>query len=370
MNVGLEEQCANTIPAAPEGQSPGCLFVSSTLSTWATVNPERFARDFQINDTVYRRLDPNYYAWLRSRMVLARKAATAGQLDAAAFEELRLRFNAVHEWAVRHFGEEQLQQAVRSLRAAEYKPPIAEDDRPQMTMPLVRKSGGDHISPDAVALVDGIAESALAIGWKRERLYGIGSGVFDPRRGLVCYLKAGDRIGEVTLHSIEIIHPLPVGGAPPLLQPRCRAAVGAPKQQHIPLIQTKIAHVEGLGSIYYRKQRSVRMTGAKRTIRWIASNLSLRAYPHSHLGRHQNHAQKHPDRKPGFRVWIHVEQSRQAFCGAGPSGVGRARCRRSGLSSRTTDTALRRPRQKRRAIGMSGRRTPAWRNSLSWRTCP
>ena len=76
-------------------------------------------------------------------------------------------------------------------------------------MPLVRKSGGDHISPDTVALVDGIAESALAIGWKHERLYGIGSGAFDPRRGLVCYLKAGDRIGEVTLYSIEIIHPLP-----------------------------------------------------------------------------------------------------------------------------------------------------------------
>jgi hypothetical protein len=209
MNVGLEEQCAKPIPAAPEGQSPGGLFVSSTLSTWATANPEWFARDFQINDTAYRRLDPYYYAWLRSRMVLARKAATAGQLDPAAFEDLRLRFNAVHEWAVRHFGEEQLLQAVRSLRAAGYKPPITEDDRPRMTMPLVRKSGGDHISPDTVALVDGIAESALAIGWKHERLYGIGSGAFDPRRGLVCYLKAGDRIGEVTMHSIEIIHPLP-----------------------------------------------------------------------------------------------------------------------------------------------------------------
>ena len=103
MNVGLEEQCATQVPAALEGQSPGCLFVSSTLSTWATVNPEWFARDFQINDTAYRRLDPDYYAWLRSRMVLARKAATAGQLDAAAFEDLRLRFNAVHEWAVRAF---------------------------------------------------------------------------------------------------------------------------------------------------------------------------------------------------------------------------------------------------------------------------
>ena len=209
MNVGLQEQCAKPIPAAPEGHSPGGLFVSSTLSTWATANPEWFARDFQINDTVFRRLDPEYYAWLRSRMVLARNAATAGQLDAAAFEDLRMRFNAVQEWAVEHFGEHRLLEAARSLRAAEYKPPIAEDDRPQMTMPLVQKTRGDHISSDAVALVDGIAESALAIGWEHERLYGIGSGIFDLRRGLVCYLKPGDRIGEVTMHSIEIIQPLP-----------------------------------------------------------------------------------------------------------------------------------------------------------------
>jgi hypothetical protein len=210
MNVGLEEQCATQIPAAPEGHPPDCLFVSSTLSTWATANPERFARDFQINDTVFRRLDPDYYAWLRSRMVLAKKAATAGHLDAAAFEDLRLRFNAIHKWAVEHLGEEHVLKAVRALRADEYKPPIAEDDRPRMPIPLVRKSGGDHISRDAVALVDGIAESALAIGWKHERLYGAGSsGIFDPRRGLVCYLKPGDRIGEVTMHSIEIIHPLP-----------------------------------------------------------------------------------------------------------------------------------------------------------------
>ena len=97
-----------------DGKSPQCLFVSSTLSTWTTAQPEWFARDFQINDTVYRRLDPEYYAWLRSRMVLAKAAASSGRLDGAAFEDLRVRFNAVHEWAIRHFGEEQLLAAVRA----------------------------------------------------------------------------------------------------------------------------------------------------------------------------------------------------------------------------------------------------------------
>ncbi len=95
-------------PEVPGTNSRGGLFVSTALATWTTANPEQFARDFQINDTVYRRLDPEYYVWLRSRMVIAKKAATSGHLPPAAFEDLRVRFNAVHEWAVEHFGEAQL----------------------------------------------------------------------------------------------------------------------------------------------------------------------------------------------------------------------------------------------------------------------
>ena len=210
MGAELREQCANLTTEAPRGNSPGCLFVSTSLATWTTASPEQFARDFQINDTVYRRLDPKYYAWLRSRMVLAKKAATAGQLDAAAFEDLRLRFNAVHQWAVEHFDEECLLEAVRTIRAAEYNPPMAEDDRPQVPEPVTRRSCGDRVSSEAIATVDGIAERAVSLGWKRERLCGTGGhGAFDPRRGLVCLLKPGDRIGEVTSQSIEIIHPPP-----------------------------------------------------------------------------------------------------------------------------------------------------------------
>ena len=184
------------------------LFVATSLAVWSTEEPERFARDFQINDTVYRRLDPEYYAWLRSRMVLAKKAATAEQLDAAAFEDLRVRFNAVHDWAVQHLGEEQLLIAVRQVRPGEYKPPAAEEESANGALPRTSRSG-DQISPVAIALVDAIAERALALGWSRKRLYETGNGIFDPRRGLVCYLKPGDRLGEVTLQSIEIIHPLP-----------------------------------------------------------------------------------------------------------------------------------------------------------------
>jgi hypothetical protein len=186
------------------------LFVSTALDSWFTEQGTAFARDVQIDDVAYRRLDPEYYAWLRSRMVLAKKAATAGKLDTAAFDDLRLRFNTVHDCAVQHFGEDQLLTAARTLRAGEYRPPIAEDDGPPVPVLLVRKSAGDRIPPEAIALVDAISDRALALGWKPERLYGIGGGgIFDPQRGLICFLKPGDRIGAVTRQAIEIIGPPP-----------------------------------------------------------------------------------------------------------------------------------------------------------------
>jgi hypothetical protein len=200
------------VPASSsaDGSAHGHLFVSTALDTWFTEHAAAFARDVQIDDIAYRRLDPEYYAWLRSRMMLARKAATAGHLDAAAFGALRVRFNVVHEWAVEHLGEDELLAAVRTVRAGDYKPPVPEDDGPRVPARSGEKSGSDRIPPEAVVMVDAISECALSLGWKHERLYGKGNhGIFDPRRGLVCFLKPGDRIGEVTLQSIEIIGPPP-----------------------------------------------------------------------------------------------------------------------------------------------------------------
>ena len=211
MTTVLTEQCAKPAEDAPSGDSPGCLFVSTSLATWTTANPEQFARDFQINDTVYRRLDPEYYAWLRSRMVVAKKAATAGHLSADAFEALRARFNAVHERAVERFGEAPLLTAVRTFRSGDYDPPVAEDEGRHVPVPGPRKTAADDISPEAMALIDLISERALSLGWKRQRLYAAGrSRVLDPERGLVCFLKDGDRIGEVTRQSIELVGPPPI----------------------------------------------------------------------------------------------------------------------------------------------------------------
>jgi hypothetical protein len=50
MNTVLLEQCTETVPSAPVANTPNCLFVSTSLATWATADSEQFARDFQIDD--------------------------------------------------------------------------------------------------------------------------------------------------------------------------------------------------------------------------------------------------------------------------------------------------------------------------------
>lgn len=187
------------------------LFVSTALDTWLTEHDSAFARDVQVDDIAYRRLDPEYYAWLRSRMQLAKAAASNGQLGLDAFDDLRHRFNAIHRWAVERFGEQILVAAVRSLNAREYVPPAAEPDLPHRPIAsAITDRNIVPVSPEATALVDAIRDRALALGWIRESLYQTRGSLRYPLGndyGLVCYLQAGDRIGDVTAHSIEIILP-------------------------------------------------------------------------------------------------------------------------------------------------------------------
>jgi hypothetical protein len=177
------------------------LFVSTELRCWTTDRPDVFNLDVQINDTAYRRLDPEYYAWLRSRMNMAKLAVLAEQLDQESFETLRGNFNRIHEWAMQHFGEAALAAAVRALDAQAYRAPVAEpwDRHSAPTAP-----GMAVVRPEALAMVDAIREQAISLGWKQERLYATGRPP-SPLRGLVAYLHPGDRIGEVTRESIQII---------------------------------------------------------------------------------------------------------------------------------------------------------------------
>ena len=199
---------ADSGTGTPEHRPAIALYVSTALGSWTSDQPHVFARDVQINDTAYRRLDPEYYAWLRSRMNLARSAHQAGQIGGEAYNELRSKFNGIHEWALAHFGERLLADAVRCLDGRDYQPPVTEPDTPPRS-PVKRNADADGL-PESTAKVDAICERALSLGWKRERLYGTGRGrLFGQDRGLVSFLRPGDRIGEVSLQSIEIIGPPP-----------------------------------------------------------------------------------------------------------------------------------------------------------------
>ncbi|MHB9038631.1 MAG: hypothetical protein ACYC64_18430 [Armatimonadota bacterium] len=97
------------------------LIVATNLDSWEVDDP-RFGHEVML-DTCYRQLDSTYYAWLRHCMGNARNAHDSGDLDQAAFNAMRDKFNIVHSWAVQHIGEQALIQAVRITNVSSYIPP-------------------------------------------------------------------------------------------------------------------------------------------------------------------------------------------------------------------------------------------------------
>lgn len=189
-------------------------WVSTDLKTWCPRDPGRIASDVQINDRCYRRLDPAYFAWLRTRMHEVKAAFDAGRVQALAFEELRQRFNGIQTCAVELFGEEALLEAVRMLDPRRYRPPMPDEfERPRAVDPgSVRPDLAFERLARAKSLVDVIRDQALSLGWTEESLYfceGYERRPYAAGYGLACYISDADKIGEVTRGSIEIIGPPP-----------------------------------------------------------------------------------------------------------------------------------------------------------------
>lgn len=102
------------------------LYVATELTCWETDQPQAWARDVGIDGTCYRRLDASFYAWLRSQVARAQRRRDDGRLAGDAFETIRLRFNAVHAWALAHIGEAALLAAV-GRAVTGYQPPTHDD---------------------------------------------------------------------------------------------------------------------------------------------------------------------------------------------------------------------------------------------------
>ena len=206
------------------------LYAATNLESWETDEPHGYARDVGIDGTCFRRLDPDYYAWLRHKMDLAKKAAGAGRITAQVFDALRTRFNVIHAWAMEHLGEEALRSAIESLDPKRYAPlrldpgngqptdaPPPLKSSPPAAPPYRFPEDGDWaftqpIRSSAIPKVDAIRDQALSLGWSEAQLYRNRGRFRFPcgqDYGLVCFLEDDKRIGEVTRQSIEIV------GVPP-----------------------------------------------------------------------------------------------------------------------------------------------------------
>jgi hypothetical protein len=208
-------------PPAEAGSSAPVLYVATNLETWETCTPEP-DQDAICEPCGFRRLDPEYYAWLRSRMLVGQKRYQGGRLPERHYDGLRARFNAVHAWAVERFGEPVLQEAVRTLDPRAYRPPTVKDAEEGDSPDVVEAPPPAHFHPaqgdwrfteavshQAVAKVDAIREQALAAGWSEAQLYQNRGRLSFPcgqDYGLVCFLHGDDRVGEITHQSIEIIN--------------------------------------------------------------------------------------------------------------------------------------------------------------------
>jgi hypothetical protein len=218
---GIEPENAKTEVAPPKE-----LYVSTSLETWEPTQPDLLARDITLDGVCFRKLDPEFYAWLRHKLTLAEKSLEAGKINYEAFDTLLTRFNDIHVWAVDRFGRDTLAAAMESTSFSTYVPPG------NPPLPLSRRGSGTpdpdgkpyrypkegewnfvkNVSSSTIAKVDSIREHALSLGWKESRLYQNRGRFPYPSGddyGLVCFIRDNTRIGEVASQCIEIIGPPP-----------------------------------------------------------------------------------------------------------------------------------------------------------------
>ena len=206
-------------PTAPRDDA--ALFVATNLVHFE--NERRLSNaDLAIDGVCYRRLDPEYYAWLRTKMARARIAFEMGDLSEETFHRLHDAFNAIHDWAIEHFGEATLQRAFRWFKPRQYLPPTLDG----VDAAAIQVVQGHLYPPDgnwrfvcpvsrqAIAKVDAIRDQALSAGWTEARLYQNRGRLRFPcggDYGLVCFVHGKEQLGQTTPNIIEILGNKPAG---------------------------------------------------------------------------------------------------------------------------------------------------------------
>ena len=225
-------------------------YISTDLRTLHVADPSYTSRDLVADGRAYRRLDPDYYAWLRHKMELARAAFSHGRLSEPAFDALRYRFNDVYNLAIEVFDQSALQEAMQRLDPRTYvwpqvpaasllpdakipeasattpscvPPPRCSSDLPSIPSPERDPDDyADHQFPEepghfrflqpvlrsALDKVHAIRERALAAGWTDASLYqNRGRFAFPCGNdyGLVCFVHTDQAVGTVTPRAIDVV---------------------------------------------------------------------------------------------------------------------------------------------------------------------
>lgn len=207
-----------TVTTSVPAVRPVPLYVATDLSVIAPEPPPTSA-DVTIDGRSYRRLDPLYYAWLRSRVNRAREDRDAGKLPSSSYDRLHRQFMGLHEAALRLLGEPALRQGCAAFDPRSYRPPGWKPkprELPQRQTPAppayLYPPGEEWkfhqvVLPSSIAKVNAIQELALTLGWSLPRLYqnrGRYGFPLGEDYGLVCFVGEGECLGEVTARHVEI----------------------------------------------------------------------------------------------------------------------------------------------------------------------
>ena len=181
------------------------LFIATDLST-LTGSYSTF--EVIVGGKTYRRIDPEYYAWLRSKIELAKK-----KLDGRTYQDLRSRFMEIHRQAIDQFGVDTLKSATQHFDIRTYNPPGKQST---LYLPDYQDPTGDYpefkftqkVRCYALVEVDRIQDEATHAGWSEAELYqNRGRFRFPCGQdfGIVCSVDPGQRLGQITPEKIELI---------------------------------------------------------------------------------------------------------------------------------------------------------------------
>lgn len=102
---------------------PQYLYVSPDLSFFEVPKRIEPPREFGFEGKQYRRLDPQYYAWLRSRFNLLEKLVDKRKLKSQDWAESVDRFAYIHDWAAKRSDHATLHKIAAETNVRTYQPP-------------------------------------------------------------------------------------------------------------------------------------------------------------------------------------------------------------------------------------------------------